>query len=68
MVMKTKTLIVTLLALITATLLGALPCMAQAEKLNEEEAFNIATEAYIYGYPLVTMEGKFCHRESSFEI
>ena len=27
-----------------------------ADKVTEEEAAKIATEAYIYGYPLVTLE------------
>jgi uncharacterized protein (TIGR02246 family) len=31
------------------------PTRAQ-DKITEDEAFQIATEAYIYGYPLVTME------------
>jgi hypothetical protein len=50
MVMKTKTSMVTLLAFIIATILGTLLSIAQAGKLSEEEAFAIATEAYIYGY------------------
>jgi hypothetical protein len=36
---------------------GAVPVRAQqATPLNEDAAFAIGTEAYIYGYPLVTME------------
>jgi uncharacterized protein (TIGR03000 family) len=32
------------------------PPVIAAKSLSEEEAFQLATEAYIYGYPLVTME------------
>ena len=37
-------------------ILAAIPCMSSAGTISEEEAFAIGTEAYIYGYPLVTME------------
>ena len=30
--------------------------VAAAEQARETEAFNLGTEAYIYGYPLVIME------------
>lgn len=32
------------------------PHMAKAEKLGEEEALSIATDAYIYGYSLISVE------------
>ncbi len=45
------------LALVAAVMLTAPPGMAQqAAKISEQEAAAIGTEAYIYGYPLVTME------------
>jgi len=45
------------LVLMTLIVLAAAPAMAQqAAKLSEQEAFALGTEAYIYGYPLVTME------------
>jgi hypothetical protein len=36
--------------------LGAPAQTASAQALSDDEAFQIGTEAYIYGYPLVTME------------
>jgi hypothetical protein len=46
-----------LLALVAAAMLAAVPAMAQqAAKISEQEATAIGIEAYIYGYPLVTME------------
>lgn len=36
--------------------LTGIPSMSSAATISEEEAFAIGTEAYIYGYPLVTME------------
>jgi hypothetical protein len=53
---RTAQISTTALALIFAALLFAFPSMAQPGKLSEEEAFAIGIEAYIYGYPLVTME------------
>jgi len=38
-----------------AVAVAAAPAAA-AEALSEQEAFDLATEAYVYGYPLVTME------------
>jgi hypothetical protein len=57
--MRTKTLILMLSAL--AFGLVALPgplrgLAAQGEKLSEEDALKIGADAYVYGYPLVTME------------
>jgi hypothetical protein len=43
--------------LVAASALAALaPTAPAADAVSEEEALKIATEAYIYGYPLVTME------------
>src|SRR5262245_66317950 len=42
------------LALVSRTLTG--PTMVAQERVNEKEAMDIGIEAYIYGYPLVTME------------
>lgn len=40
-----------------AAMLAALPCAAQsAAKMTPAEALAIGTDAYVYGYPLVTME------------
>ncbi len=49
------------LALLLIVVLGWLaiqaePTQAQENKVNEEEAAKLGVEAYIYGYPLVTME------------
>jgi hypothetical protein len=38
------------------SILATIPALATTTPLSEEMAFAIATEAYIYGYPLVTME------------
>jgi hypothetical protein len=38
------------------SILATMPALAEQPALSEEMAFAIATEAYIYGYPLVTME------------
>jgi hypothetical protein len=43
--------------LVAAVILVAAPARAQQPaKITEDEAFALGTEAYIYGYPLVTME------------
>ena len=49
--MRTKALPLAALALSIA----AMPSMA-VDKLSEKEAAEIAKDAYVYGYPLVTME------------
>ena len=56
--MKTKTILLAVLGLL-ALLLTACTQNKPAEPANKaglEEALSIATEAYIYGYPLVTMD------------
>ncbi len=52
--MRTKTLSLAALVGMIA-MLGGLPSMA-ADKLTEKEAAEIGTDAYIFGYPLVTVE------------
>ena len=47
----------TMLCTVATLTLTALPVMAQqGTPLTEEAAFAIGTDAYVYGYPLVTME------------
>jgi hypothetical protein len=49
----------TLLSALAVGILGMLVVMCSAateDKLSEDEALQLGTEAYIYGYPLVTME------------
>src|SRR5437763_9440723 len=41
---------------VTASMLGAVPCQAQ-EKLANDETKQIAEEAYIYGFPMVMAYG-----------
>ena len=55
--MNKRSLTFTFLGLVLATMLTAAPAMAQqTAKMSEDEAFALGVEAYIYGYPLVTME------------
>ena len=55
--MKAKAVLLTVLAMSTAVMLAAGPAWAkQGAKVSEQEAAQIGVEAYIYGYPLVTME------------
>jgi hypothetical protein len=55
--MRAKPVGLAALAFGIVTMLGGVPSMAQDKgKLSEKEAAEIATEAYVYGYPLVTME------------
>jgi hypothetical protein len=54
--MKTRAATATVLGVIVGAMLAA-PAMAQHEaKLTEDEAVAIGTDAYVYGYPLVTVE------------
>jgi len=48
--------LVSVVAVLLLMLLAGIPSMSSAGTISEEEAFAIGTEAYIYGYPLVTME------------
>jgi hypothetical protein len=43
-------------ALVVAAMLAAVPIVSSAAKLSEKEAAEIGTDAYIYGYSLITME------------
>lgn len=55
--MLNKTPVPQFLYVVLAALIGAWTIMAQQEApLSENEATDIATEAYIYGYPLITMD------------
>jgi hypothetical protein len=55
--MKSKAFHLSVLAMSLAVLLAAAPAWAQTgSKVSEPEATQIGIEAYIYGYPLVTME------------
>lgn len=45
-----------ILAVLFMILAFTAPHMAKAEKLGEEEALSIATDAYIYGYSLISVE------------
>src|SRR5689334_7301781 len=51
--MKTST---TAIALAAGLLLTHAPAMAQGPSLSESEAQAIAVEAYVYFYPLITMD------------
>lgn len=55
--MKTKSLTLAALSLVALTTPGTLPSPAQDNgKLTEKEAVEIATDAYLYGYSLITTE------------
>jgi hypothetical protein len=53
--MRIKTLPLAARVVSIIAMLGGVPSMA-ADKLTEKEAAEIGTDAYIFGYPLVTME------------
>lgn len=47
----------TLVSILLSALLFTTPCMGnEVQNLSEEDAFKFGSDAYIYGYPLVTME------------
>jgi hypothetical protein len=48
--------LILVLTLMVALLPSAIPASAAARRLSEQAALTVGTEAYIYGYPLVTME------------
>src|SRR5262249_4521527 len=54
--MNTKRVASVILACGIATTFVDMPVFAAKDELSEEEALKLGTEAYIYGYPLVTME------------
>ena len=55
--MRTKSLTLVATSFVTLFILGELASVAQDNgKLTQEEAIEIGTEVYIYGYPLVTIE------------
>ena len=55
--MKAKAVLLSALAMSTMVMLAAGPAWSQqGDRVSEPEAAQIGVEAYIYGYPLVTME------------
>jgi hypothetical protein len=55
--MKTRASTLAALSFAAIAMFGGLPSVAQAQgKLSEKEALDIATDAYIYGYSLITTE------------
>jgi hypothetical protein len=55
--MRTRTIVLAASAIGVLLLSEAMPCTAEEKPaLSEEEALKIGTDAYVFGYPLVTME------------